>query len=263
MEYVGYAEHLVKLSADLSSVEGSNEPFPAAAYGGAADDLDFSGTPVMAYPLACTQRIAGMSKSGGLYLWNAGIVGPGPLRSYQFGRSAYYATSFSTPGYSPMTGLYYAAVTSSMFSGAIEPPGMVAISPCAPYNIVWSAAFGPDAYGSQGGYPRSAPTVTAGNLVFMGTACAPDAAGSCGGTGSNIGGALWVLDATTGTVLNGGIPLVRTPNDIRMAAVVDGDWLYVLDNGGNLYGFTLDPRYKAVAAPQGLRPDPRSLVHFR
>jgi hypothetical protein len=142
---------------------------------------------------------------------------------------------------------------------------MVAVAPCSPYNIVWSSAFGPDAYGSQGGgYPRSAPTVTAGNLVLMGTACEPDTGGTCGGSdSSNVGGAVWLLDATTGTVVNGGVPLVRTPNDVRMAPVVDGNWVYVLDNGGNLYGFTLDPRIAAVAAPAGIRADARAIVRWK
>ncbi len=52
---------------------------------------------------------------------------------------------------------------------------------------------------------------------------------------------LWAVDARTGAVLNGGAPILTTSNLMRMPPVIDGKWMYVLDQGGNLYGLTLDP----------------------
>jgi hypothetical protein len=261
-EHVGYGDHIVQLSPDLSTVIASNVP-ANITFNGNSQDLDFSGTPVIASPLQCSPRTASMGKAGGLYIYNAFSIGSGPIGHFQLGVSAYYATSFATVGYSPITGLYYAPVASSL-APSIEPPGMLAISPCSA-RMVWHAAFGPDAYqGTAGGYPRSAPTVTAGGLLLSGTSCNPDARGGCAGTGSNVGGAVWLEDAVTGTVLNAGLPLVRTPNDVRMAPVVDGDWVYVVDNGGYLYGYTIDPSYKSVPPPPPTIPaNRRSLIRWR
>jgi hypothetical protein len=71
--------------------------------------------------------------------------------------------------------------------------------------------------------------------------CAPQ------GTG---GGALWALDATSGTVLNGGNPIIITSAPLRVPPTIDGNWIFVLDNGGNLYALTLDPNYAATSTKQ-------------
>jgi outer membrane protein assembly factor BamB len=112
---------------------------------------------------------------------------------------------------------------------------MVAIdlSTCTP-AIAWSAAFGPDSFSLDDTPPRTAPTVTAGGVVFLG---APAGAS---------GGALWAIDASSGAILNNGQPILTTPNRIRMAPVVSGDWLWLFDNGGDLYGMTLDASVPAV-----------------
>jgi hypothetical protein len=68
--------------------------------------------------------------------------------------------------------------------------------------------------------------------------CAP------AGTG---GGALWALDASSGAVLNGGEPLIITSGPLRMPPTIDGNWVFVLDNNGDMYGLTIDPNYPAVA----------------
>jgi hypothetical protein len=262
-EHAGYGDHFVKLSPDLTTVLGSNLP-ANETFEHASQDLDFSGTPVISFPLGCAPRAAAMGKAGGLYIYDTLAVGSGPLAHFAVGASAYYATSFSTPAYSPLTGLYYAPVASSL-APSLDPPGMIALTACAP-RVVWHVAFGPDGeQGAAAGYPRSAPTVTAGGLILSGSSCAPDVWGACAGSGSNVGGAVWLQDATTGAVLGGGRPLVRTPNDVRMAPVADGDWVYFVDNGGYLYGFTIDPSYKAIEPPPvgSIRRDPRSLVRWR
>jgi outer membrane protein assembly factor BamB len=52
---------------------------------------------------------------------------------------------------------------------------------------------------------------------------------------------LWALDATTGALLNGGTPVLNTAHLLRMPPVIDGEWMYVLDQGGDLYGLTILP----------------------
>jgi len=49
-------------------------------------------------------------------------------------------------------------------------------------------------------------------------------------------------------VLGGGKPLLVTSDNIRMAPVVDGSWVWVFDESGNLYGLTIDPSVKAIQA---------------
>jgi hypothetical protein len=120
------------------------------------------------------------------------------------------------------------------------PPGMAAISGCGS-TMVWNTQFGPDssAYGDAP-HPRSAPTVTAGGVVFMATPCTSDGNGGCTTPGA-ANGAVWALDATTGALLNGGKPVLVTPDQVIMAPSADGLWVYVLDMSGNLYGLTIDP----------------------
>jgi hypothetical protein len=132
---------------------------------------------------------------------------------------------------------------------------MVALqfSGCAS-SILWHSQFGPDSisYESIGSRPRSAPTVTAGGVVFMGTPCTPNGTGGCGApTAVKPGGALWALDASTGTVLGGGNPLLTTFDHIRMAPSADGLWVWVLDNSGNLFGLTIDPAVPAIQKRAG------------
>jgi hypothetical protein len=64
---------------------------------------------------------------------------------------------------------------------------------------------------------------------------------------------LWAVDATAGTVLNGGKPLVVTGDNIRMAPSADGQWVFLLDGSGNLYGLTVDQTVPAITAKLGHR----------
>jgi len=150
---------------------------------------------------------------------------------------------------------------------------MVAINPgCGNPSVVWNAAFGPDSYepGStiSPGVPRSVPAVSAGGVVFVGTMCTVAGTTCSATTTSSIdrraaaarripeiccspagsgGGAVWALDASTGAVLNGGTPLIITGAALRMPPTIDGNWLYVLDNNGDLYGLTIDQTVPASA----------------
>jgi hypothetical protein len=171
--------------------------------------------------------------------------------------------------------LLYVNVTSS--NESLYAPGMVAIDPgCGRPSIKWQTAFGPDSYAPGSlyspGQPRGVPAVSAGGVVFVGTICSPSG-NTCGATTSSKtisrtaqsgtrkpliccappgtgGGALWALDASTGALLNGGNPLIITSGPIRMPATIDGNWVFVIDNSGNLYGLTIDQNYKAIDATQ-------------
>jgi len=127
--------------------------------------------------------------------------------------------------------------------------------------MAWHASFGPDSF--TAGLPRSAVSVTAGGAVFVGTPCSPDGRGGCSATAtSQSGGAMWAVDATNGAVLNNGKPIVMTGSVIRMAPVIDANWVYVTDNSGHLYGFTTDPSVPAKAIMRTFA-DPRSMSTYR
>jgi hypothetical protein len=262
-EQVGYAEHVVKLSANLSTVLGAN--YPGFTFdNNASNDLDFSGTPILFQPIGCHLLSASQGKSGQLIIYDTQAISQpsAPLARFQFSVSSSEAAYIGNPGYSPVTGLLYATVNSQQ-GGSIRPPGLVAIdaSGCGAPSIVWSAQFGPDSF-AYGANPRSAPTATFGGVVLVGTPCTPMSDGTCGAPGGASGGAVWAIDARLGTVLNGGKPILTTGAHVRMAPVVDGDWIWVLDNGGDLYGLTIDPNYKAIANVRRMKAE-RQILHWR
>ncbi len=243
-EFDAFAEHVVELKPDVSMVLQSN--YPGFTFGGASVDLDLSGTPVLAQPVGCHVAAAVQGKSGYLYLYDTTNVAAGPVAAYKFTTSSYADPNLGNPAFSPLTGLYYASVASGVAGGIAAAPGMIAIQTCdAQSTIVWNTSFGPDSATSK--TPRSMPTVTAGGVVFVGTPCLRDGSGGCTGTSGKYGGALWALDASSGALLNVGKPILTTPSQIRMGPVVDGDWVYLFDNSGHLYGLTIEARFPAIA----------------
>ena len=237
-EYAGYAEHVVKLSSDLSTVLAAN--YPGFTFAGNSVDLDFSGTPVLFSPLGCGVMSASQGKGGALVAYDTSTLSNGPIARFQLSQSTDGSAYIGNPAYSPVTGLLYAAAASAQ-GGALEPPGLVAIAPsgCRSLNIVWHAQFGPDSLTYA--KPRSAPTVTAGGVVLLGTPCSltSDGTGCLASPSGRTGGALWAIDASSGALLGGGKPILFMPSPIRMAPVVDGNWVFVLDAGGHLAGLTL------------------------
>ena len=253
-EQAGYAEHLVKLSSDLSTVEDSNYPGFNFQIGFA--DLDYTGVPVVFQPKGCDVLTGTQGKAGTLVVNDTNNLST--PTSYLLSEPAGLANYMGNPAYSPVTGLLYAAVASAQ-DGSLEPPGMVAFQFSCASSILWASQFGPDSFAyPSGARPRSAPTVTAGGVVFMGTPCTNNGSGGCGTPISGAtNGALWAVDASTGAVLGGGNPVLITTNQIRMAPSADGLWLWVYDNSGNLYGMTVDPNVKAIAVRAGKRPPER------
>jgi hypothetical protein len=242
-EQAGYAEHLVELNSNLSGVEGSN--YPGFNFQIGYGDLDYSGTPVVYSPTitpGCGELTATQGKGGTLVVNSA--QGLGVVGNFALSIPSGYAYYIGNPAYSPTTGYLYAAISSSGNGSSMLPPGLAAIGGCGS-AISWHAQFGPDSALYQGENPRSAPTVTAGGVVFMGTPCTSDGKGGCGAPG-NVQGALWAVDGQTGNVLGGGKPLLITGDNIRMAPSVDGLWIYLMDDSGNMYGLTVDPNVKGI-----------------
>ncbi len=275
-ENSGLGEAFTKISADLSTLEASNQPIPSSQYSGNSQDLDLNGTPVVFQPngAGCDPMAALQGKSGAVYLYDTARIGQGPIAQYQLAPSTYADGFLGDPAYSPATGLLYVDVPSS--NGSLYAPGMIAINPgCGNPSVTWHTAFGPDSYAPGSdlspGEARSVPAVSAGGVVFVGTICTPSGNG-CGATTTSSaarktqgsvrkpliccappgggGGAVWALDASSGAVLNGGNPIIITAAPLRVPPTIDGDWIFVLDNAGNMYALTLDPKYTATSTKQ-------------
>jgi outer membrane protein assembly factor BamB len=120
---------------------------------------------------------------------------------------------------------------------------MIAIgfSGCTP-SIVWNPGTAFAAGSFLSGVSRSAPTVTSGGVVFV---MAPINSSGTGG--------LFALDASSGALLNGGNPIFTANSSARMGPIVDGDWVWVSDSGGDLYGFTTDPSVPALVQQSTVR----------
>ena len=256
-EQSGYGEHLVQLSSDLSTAEAAQ--YPGFNFTIGLGDLDYSGTPVIFAPSGCGVLSATQGKGGTVVVNNTN--GLGEVGSFALSIPTGDALYIGNPGFSPTTGYLYAAIASSGNGSSMLAPGLAAIGNCGT-SIVWHAQFGPDSAAFSGENPRSAPTVTAGGVVFMGTPCTSNGSGGCG-SGGTVNGALWAVDASTGTVLGGGKPLLITGDNLRMAPSADGLWLWVLDDSGNLSALTVDPSVKAVAAKIGVRRPAAFKAHVR
>ena len=250
-ETAGLGDHLIAMTPDLGVLLAANSP--GYTFGGSSGDLDFAGTPVLFRPVGCTDTlVAAQGKAGELIVYDAQTIANGPIARIRLAPSTDQAGSIGNPAYSPATGLLYAGVVSSS-GGSLFPPGIVAVHPsgcngATTFTRLWNTAFGPDSYANPDGIlPRSAPIATAGNTLFVGTPCSPDGSGGCRATIGANGGALWALDARTGALLGGGKPILHTPDHIRMAPVIDGKWVFVIDDNADLYGLTIDSNVKAVA----------------
>jgi hypothetical protein len=170
--------------------------------------------------------LAGQGKSGELSIYTESTLGNGPIAQYQMGPSTGSDVFIGDPSYSAATGFLYSDVAESAAPSLFN-PGMVAINPgCGTPSVAWQASFG-----TNSDWPRSVPATSAGGVVFAGA-----------------GGAIWALDASTGAILNGGQPFLHTGGQMRMPVTIDGKWVFVLDNNGNLYAYTTDSSYPAIHA---------------
>jgi hypothetical protein len=249
-EQAGYAEHLIKLTSNLQTVEDSN--YPGFNFTIGYGDLDYTGVPVLFQPPGCNDLLtATQGKGGTLEINDTTALNP-PVASYALSVPSGKAYYMGNAGYSPITGYLYAAIPSSGNGSLMLPPGMAAISSCGT-SMAWNAQFGPDSASFSSLAVRSAPTVTAGGVVFMSSPCTSNGSGGCTTPGT-LNGALWAIDASSGALLgSGGNPLLTTPDDMRMAPSADGLWIWVVDDSGNLYGYTVDPSVPTAALRAGKR----------
>jgi hypothetical protein len=159
-------------------------------------------------------------------LYDETAIAKGPVAQFQMGVPSGTAYFIGEPAYSPATGLVYSDVAASA-APSLFSPGLVAVKPgCGTPSVVWKAAFG-----NASDAPRGVPAASAGGVLFAGA-----------------GTTLWALNASTGTILNGGQPFLRTGGGMRMPVTIDGNWVFVIDNNGNLYGLTTDTRFSTVQA---------------
>jgi hypothetical protein len=206
-------------------VVASNHPVPLSFYA-SAGDVDEQGTPVVFTPTGCGTMLAVQGKAGQLTLYDETAIATGPVAQFQMGPASGTDYFIGEPAYSPATGLLYSDVAASA-APSLFSPGLVAVNPgCGTPSVVWKAAFG-----SASDAPRGVPAVSAGGVVFAGS-----------------GGTVWALNASTGTILNSGQPLLHTGGAMRMPVTIDGNWVFVIDNNGNLYGLTTDARFPTVQA---------------
>jgi hypothetical protein len=247
-----YGEHVVRLSTDLSSVQGANAPSlalnPPPTDPGAAEDLDLSGTPMLFQPSGCSDPLlAVQGKSGYLLIYKRNNLGAGPIASFQFSWSAGYAHYTGVPAYSAQTGYLYASVPTSISTTGSVAPGMAIVHTAG--CSFWVAAnpqFGPDSFqlGVQIAPPPAEPpalprsTVTIANgVAFMGT---PN-------------GVLYAVDASSGNRLwdSSGLWSANSASDqIRFGPVVTGGWVYLVEaESGTLWALKVD----AAATSSSLR----------
>ncbi len=268
-ETTGYADHLVKLSSQRLAVLDSN--YPGFNFGIGFADLDYAGTPVLFKPpvgSGCSDLLVATQGKGGTLNINDTLHLNPVLASYALSVPSPDAIYIGNPGYSPNTGYLYAAITSSGNGSSMLPPGLAAIGNCG-LSMMWHTSFGADSaaysYGGESD-PRSAPTVTAGGVVFLATPCTISGSGCASPQNQGYAnGALWAVDAGSGALLaNGsgpGNPVLVTPSAIRMAPSADGSWIWVVDTSGNLYGLTVDPSVPAIQPHWGARF--RATYHYR
>jgi hypothetical protein len=222
-EYSGYAEHVVEISSNLATVIASNRPIAQSIYA-STGDIDQQGTPIVFTPAGCPTMVAGQGKSGELTLYTEASLAKGPVAQYQMGPSGPGGSFLGEPAYSAATGLVYSDVAAST-APSLFSPGLVAINPgCGTPSVTWRAAFG-----SSLAAPRSVPAASAGGVVFAGS-----------------GTTLFALNASSGAILNGGAPFLTTSGQLRMPVTIDGNWVFVIDNSGDLYGFTTDSRFASI-----------------
>ncbi len=238
-ETVGYAEHIVKLSADLLAASDSdapsliNLPNPLSA-----SDIDLSGTPTLFQPPGCPPLLAVQGKEGYLFIYNRTNLSGGPIYNAQFSVSSENAYYMGLPAYSRQTGYLYASIATA---GTGYSPGLAILQPntgCTGFNLVATPVFGIDSAmdPSQDENPRSSPTVV-NDVVFIGT---PD-------------GILWARNAKTGAALwdsvSGGAwgQDINPGDEIRFGPVVTGGWVYVVETeSASIYALTVNSTTSAT-----------------
>jgi outer membrane protein assembly factor BamB len=234
VEWAGYAESVVRLSASLAAVDSNWPNLPSNP---PDSDIDLSGTPMLFQPNGCPPLLALQGKQGYLLIYNRSNLGAGPLASFQFAQTTGEAHFIGLPAYSSKTGLLYAALPTSIGSYG---PGMAILQPvnnCTAFSVVAQPSFGADSFHFGFSDPRGTATIANG-VAFMGT---PE-------------GILWARDATTGAALwdsRGAWAQNNAGDQIRFGPVVTGGWVYVVaTDSGSIYALSVSGAATASASRQ-------------
>jgi outer membrane protein assembly factor BamB len=173
VETVGYADDVVALTPDLSSVVAYDRP----PYIPTVGDSDFGAAPLVFQPKGCPPLLAANNKNGNLFVWNRSKISTGPIA--RFGLSDSIAPFIAEPSWDPVTQTMYDAEASVKVQGKVVGEGVaaIAVGPACSFKESWLANIGT---GVQ------MPPIVVGDTVFDG-----------GGDVRTIVG----LDATTGKLV--------------------------------------------------------------
>jgi outer membrane protein assembly factor BamB len=257
-ESAGYAEHILKLTGDLTSAADSHLPSSTDPPNPPnASDIDLAGTPILFQPPGCPPLLAVQGKEGFLFVYDRTNLSKGPIAAAQFSVSSDTAYYMGLPAYSAQTGFLYAAVSTG--SPAAGSPGLAILklnTGCSGFSLVAQPGFGPDS--TDGGLlnenARSSPTVV-NDVVFLGT---PN--GVLWARNAYTGAALW--DTASGNIL---APNNGPGDEIRFGPLVSGGWVYfVTTESASIYALTVNASTSSTLRRGALstlnRPLPAALV---
>jgi hypothetical protein len=164
-ESAGYGEHLVELDPALS-VLASSHPSDLTA----AEDLDFSGSPVVLSRPGCGDLVVAADKNDTLYAWRAGDIDDGPIWSIQLEPFDPADPMLSNLAWAPSLDSVY-AVTGTQLD-------RIAIAPNCAGSVSWRQSLG-------AATENGSPTI-AGSTVWLAINGKPVLAGYDGRTGRRL-----------------------------------------------------------------------------
>ena len=212
----GYGDHIVHLTADLTSTLDFQSPsIPATG------DYDFGAAPVLFQPKGCPPLAAANNKIGSLFIWNRRDLAAGPIASIPLGDGL--SAFIGTPAWSAARQTIYAAQAVLFGSGGRLGNGVRAFEVVAGcrFESTWAQPVGD---GNQ------AQPLVVGDVVFA--------------TGGRPGG-FYALDARNGARLWSASTAGRT----LAATITVGGSVVGADASGTVYTFRPAP-----TLPRGKRP---------
>jgi outer membrane protein assembly factor BamB len=143
-QHADFAEQVIALSPDLTTIVGNNYPTNIPSDPG-HDDFDFGATPLLFQPSGCPPLLAAVNKSGMFELYDESTISNGPIQYIAMSVPTDDANFVGVPAYDPDTGYVYVGLPSNE---GIYQPGMAAFSMASNCTLnptpAWSASFGPD-----------------------------------------------------------------------------------------------------------------------
>jgi outer membrane protein assembly factor BamB len=159
---LAYAEQIVELSPDLSSVLAhSYATLPPSS------DADYGATPLLFTPPGCHPLLAAVNKSGLFVLFDRTAINAGPTQTIQMSISSDSGDFIGVPAYDPVTNDVYVGLPATE---GIYKPGLGAFQMRSDCTLdptpVWNANFGADGATVKSDTPRS-PMTIANGVVYI------------------------------------------------------------------------------------------------